>query len=80
MCVGFPGFWERRGKLRCVEFPDSAKYYLGMSALELQLPQRGILVGTLEARQAGFPLNELKTGAVKMPDASVFSRMHHQTY
>ena len=68
----FRGFWLRWEKLQSalarpgVSFPDTVNYYRALAALHLHQPQLGILIGSLEARQAGTSIPELKRATVKM--------------
>ena len=49
-----------------VAFTDAVNYYRAMSALKLQQPQLGILIGSVKARQEGLSLSELKMATVEM--------------
>ena len=66
------GFWLRWEKLQSalarsgVTFPDTVNYYRALDALHLHQPQLGILIGSLEARQSGISIPELKRATVKM--------------
>ena len=48
-----------------LRFPGNVNYYRALAALHLQKPQLGILIGTMEARNAGTPISELKRSTVE---------------